>query len=205
LYKAYILIAVVPMLLAASSLLLALVSSPPQESPTALEKLAKQKFGPLTPTEERVIEATARGEVAWGNHSDQPKDDAGANAAFNKSSNDPANAAEDDWRDNRRVRAGLIRWLCEDGKVRELVDQHGIDIVGAWIDGVVDLSYVRIGVPVILSKCRIPDGIKLTSAELSDLELVGSSIGEEHTGAAGREQIALSGEGLTVHGNVLPE
>jgi hypothetical protein len=44
LYKAYILIAVVPMLLAASSLLLAQVSSPPQESPTALEKLAKQKL-----------------------------------------------------------------------------------------------------------------------------------------------------------------
>src|ERR1700730_18602900 len=116
LYKAYILIAVVPMLLAASSLLLAQVSSPPQESPTALDKLAKQKFGPPTPTEERVIETTARGEVAWGNHSDQPDADAAANAAFNKSSNDPANAAEDDWRDNRRVRAGLIRWLCEDGK-----------------------------------------------------------------------------------------
>jgi hypothetical protein len=195
LYKAYILIAVVPMLLAASSLLLALVSSPPQESPTALEKLAKQKFGPLTPTEERVIEATARGEVAWGNHSDQPKDDAGANAAFNKSSNDPANAAEDDWRDNRRVRAGLIRWLCEDGKVRELVDQHGIDIVGAWIDGVVDLSYVRIGVPVILSKCRIPDGIKLTSAELSDLELVVARSEKSTLGRLAGNRLRLAGRG----------
>jgi hypothetical protein len=203
LYKAHILIAVVPMLLAASSQLLAQVRSAPQESPSRiLEELAREKFGKLTPTESRVVWATASGKVAWGGDvKDQPTN-AAAGAAYNKPSNDPANATEYNWRDYRSVRAELIRWLCEDEKARKLVDQHGIDIVGAWIDGVVDLSYLHTNVRITLSKCRIPNGIKLTSAEISDLALVGSWIGD-HTGMPGQEQIALNGEGLTVHGNLI--
>ena len=75
------------------------------------------------------------------------------------------------------------------------MDQHGIDIVGAWIDGVVDLSYVRIGVPVILSKCRIPDGIKLTSAELSDLELVVARSEKSTLGRLAGNRLRLAGRG----------
>ncbi len=213
LYKTHILIAVVPMLLAASSLLLAQMSPAPQESPTrALEKLAREKFDKLNPpnplnlTELRVVQAAASGEVAWGGEEiDQPeaKTDAATDAAYHRPSNDPAKATEYDWRHRRSVRADLIRWLCEDEEARKLVDQHGIHIVGAWVDGVVDLSYLHINFPVILWQSRIPNGIKATSAEMSDLELVGSWIGEEHTGAPGPEQTALNGVGLTVHGNVL--
>jgi hypothetical protein len=207
LYRTHILIAIVSMLLAAPSLLLAQMSPAPQESPTrTLEELAIDKFGKLTPTELRVVRAAASGEVAWGGEEiDQPeaKTDAATDAAYHRSSNDPAKATEYDWRHRRSVRADLIRWLCEDEEARKLVDQHGIHIVGAWIDGVVDLSYLHVNFPIILWQSRIPDGIKATSAEMSDLELVGSWIGEDHTGAPGQEQIALKGAGLTVHGNVL--
>jgi hypothetical protein len=65
--KARLVIVVVPMLLAASSLLLAPVSSDPQESPSpTLEVLARDKFGELYSTEKRVVQAAANGEVAWG-------------------------------------------------------------------------------------------------------------------------------------------
>src|SRR5229473_3796938 len=212
LYKTHILICVVPILLAASSLLLAQMSPASQESPTrTLEKLAREKFDKLNPpnplnlTELRVVQAAASGEVAWGGEEiDQPeaKTDAATDAAYHRPSNDPAKATEYDWRHRRSVRADLIRWLCEDEEARKLVDQHGIHIVGAWIDGAVDLSYLHINFPIILRKCSIPKGIKVTSAEMSDLELVGSWIGEDLTGAPGQEK-ALNGEDLTVHGNVL--
>ena len=203
LYRAHILIAVVPMLLAASSQLLAQVrSAPPESASRILEELAREKFGKLTATESRVVWATASGKVAWGGDVKDPPTNAAAGAAYNNPSNDPANATAYNWRDYRSVRAELIRWLCEDEKARKLVDQHGIDIVGAWIDGVVDLSYLHTNVRITLSKCRIPNGIKLTSAEISDLALVGSWIGD-HTGVPGQEQIALNGERLTVHGNLI--
>ncbi len=205
-YKTHILIAVVPMLLAAATLLLA--QPAPQESPKPTpEKLAREfgdKFGKLTPTELRVVEAAASGDVAWGDEEvDLPEDstDADIEATYKKQ-NYPTKATEDVWRKDRRVRAKLIRWLCEDEEARKLVDQHGIYIVGAWIDGAVDLSYLHINFPIILRKCSIPKGIKVTSAEMSDLELVGSWIGEDLTGAPGQEK-ALNGEDLTVHGNVL--
>jgi hypothetical protein len=137
------------MLLAASSLLLAGVSSAPKESPTlTLEKLARAKFGELYSTEKRVVQAAANGEVAWGDKEiDLPEGptDAAIEAAYKKQSNDPK--TEYDWHVRRRVRAKLIRWLCEDEEARKLVDQHGIDIVGAWIDGVIDLSYLHIDFP----------------------------------------------------------
>ncbi len=197
-YKTHILIAVVPILLAAASLLLA--QPAPQESPTrTLEKLAREKFGELTRTELRVVQAAARGEVAWGDEKIRQPEDALIEAEYKKQ-NYPAKATEDDWRNSRKVSAKLIRWLCEDEEARKLVDQHGIDIVGAWIDGVVDLSYLHINFPVVLRKCSIPKGIELTSAEMSDLDLVGSWIGQDNTGAGEK---AFTGEGLTVHGNVL--
>ncbi len=203
--KAHLVIVIVPMVLAASTLLLAQASSARQESPTlTLEKLAREKFGKLTPTELRVVEAAASGDVAWGDEEiGQPETDAALEAAYRKQSNNPAKATDYNWRDRRNVRADLIRWLCKDEEARKLVDQHGIDIVGAWIDGAVDLSQLHINFPVILKKCLIPQGIKLTSAEISDLELVGSWIGEDLAGASGLERKALEGERLTVHGNVL--
>ena len=202
--KARLLSVVLPMLLAASSQLLAQESCAPKESLTRLEGLACEKFSKnLNPTELRVVRAAASGEIAWGdekiNLREDPKDSE-IEAAYKEQSNDPEKATEDVWRKGRSVRAKLIRWLSEDEEARKLVDQDGINIVGAWIDGVVDLSYLRINFPVILKKCLIPQGIKLTSAEISDLQLVGSWIGE---GQTGQEQKALNGEGLTVHGNVL--
>jgi len=122
-YKTHILIAVVPILLAAASLLLA--QPAPQESPTrTLEKLAREKFGELTRTELRVVQAAARGEVAWGDEKIGQPEDAAIEAAYKKSSNEPANATEDVWRNSRSVRAKLIRWLCEDEEARKLVDQQ---------------------------------------------------------------------------------
>jgi len=138
LYRTHILIAVLPMLLAASSQLLAQESCAPKESLTRLEGLACEKFSKnLNPTELRVIRAAASGEIAWGDEKinlSEDSTDAEIEAAYHGPSNDPANATEYDWRDRRRVRADLIRWLCEDEERRKLVDQHGIHIVGAWID-----------------------------------------------------------------------
>ena len=200
-HQALIVIAVVAIVLTGSSLRLAQAST----AATTLEELARGKFPDLNPTELRVVQAAASGAFGRGDDPDRSRDstEAAIKAAFGLPSNDPANATKNGWSEDRRVRADLIRWLGEDDAARKLVDPHGINIFAVWVEGVLDLSYLHINFPVNLWRSSISSGINLHSAELAELELVGSQIGENSTVYAGSVRVALNGEGLTVHGSVL--
>jgi hypothetical protein len=188
--------AIACMLLALSSLLWA-----EGQKDAELLQLAQEKFEhKLSKLEQRVVRAAALGQVAW---TDPDQTDAGdteniysladKNAAY-----DTDHISKDEL---HVVRAELIEWLCTDEKARALLDSHGIEVVGAWIDGRLELSFLsRLNVPIKLLRCQIPGGISMPSAELSNLELPGSSIGDNRAWGL---HLAIDGQGVKIHGNVL--
>lgn len=105
--------------------------------------LARAQFAPLREAEERLLHAAPAGELAWCGPS---KKDADATNDARKS---------DMWGETRAIRADLIRWLCVDHEARECVDQRGIQAHGARIEGELDLSFVTVPFPLVLTCCGL--------------------------------------------------
>jgi hypothetical protein len=61
---------------------------------------------------------------------------------------------------------------------------------------------LTVNVPLIMSNCRIPDGINLVAADIVDLELSGSWIGDEHAILAEKDVTTIYAEDLKVRGNI---
>jgi hypothetical protein len=85
---------------------------PPEDD--KLKSLAEARFADLTQAEIKLLRAAPRGEVAV----------CGPNVDDQDPGSDPAKANE--WGEDREIRADLIRWLCVDRQVRELVGPQGI-------------------------------------------------------------------------------
>ena len=107
----------------------------PEQSPRtgALIRLAETEFVNLTRAERALLEYAdvsniTRGDFAVAGTSVDPYDP----------SNDPKGA--DEWSQDRRVRAALIRWLCVNPQALALVDPGGIRMLGARIIEPIDLS-----------------------------------------------------------------
>ena len=93
-------------------------------------QLAQEEFGKSwhpTQAERKLLAAVTTEEPAACGPSD--RDD------------DPDNNPEhsDKWHPQRLINAKLIRWLCVDRRVRDLVDPSGIKIYGAKIIGKLNL------------------------------------------------------------------
>jgi len=146
-----------------------------------LEKQVPAELGELTPAEKRLLRSVTLGGVAWG----------GDSTDYSSPQNDPANAALYTWPADRKIRADLIRWLCIQEIKSKTFDPAGIQITGAWIDNVLDLSHLEIPIPLLLTKCYIPAGIKLEFADIPLLVLSGSWTGP------------ISGKGLSVRGDLI--
>jgi hypothetical protein len=178
----------------------ALVSAQVQKD-SELSRLAQQQFRHLTELELRMVQAAAMGQVAWGDlQPSKPGDTENLYALAKNPVYDVANISKD-----RRIHAEVIQWLYANEKARALLDSHGIEVVGAWIIGRLELAYVR-GVnlpPIILVNCRIPDGVSVRSAEFSDLVLDRSWIGESRAWMVDHRHVALDGAGAKIHGNIL--
>jgi len=140
-----------------------------------LLELAMAAFPDLTDPERKVVEAAALGKEADFRSGDREKDD-------------PAKA--ETWGDDRKVRAAVLRWLCVDAAARRLVDPKGLCVVGARVEGDLDLSFARISFPLGLFSSAIPGGISLQHARAASISLQGT-----HTGL-------ISADGLTTHGSV---
>jgi hypothetical protein len=173
----------------------------------SLEDLARQHFArahvKLSPTDVIVVRAAENGEIAWASgESGQPTDksDALFQAYYERPENDPASSGPMDWQHKRSVHAALIRWLFQSTEAQHLIDPHGFTIIGAWINGPVDLSYLQIKLPIILSRCVIPQGIRMDFAEISDIDLNGTAIGLESSASA--DTVSLGGQGVTISGNI---
>jgi hypothetical protein len=124
-----------------------------------LLQLAFLQFGRLTGAERRMLLTAASGDIT--------------NCLS-------SNSADNDldlvcpWGDTRTIRAHVLRWLCANATARLLVDPAGIRVVGASLQGVLDLAHVSVPFPIVLSLSVIPATLDLTDAQLGSLMLRGS-------------------------------
>ncbi len=137
--------------------------------------LAKDKFRSLTKAERKLFKAFANGERA----------DFSVDSEEN---NDPAHA--DRWSGERVLKADRIAWLCTDPQASALVTHRGIVVLGARIDGKLDLQFAKISFSLSLRKSSLPVGLNLEQTEIPALFLHGT-----HTGP-------IKADGLKVKGGV---
>jgi len=140
------------------------MSEAAQKRAEGLIALARAQFSPLREAEEKLLRAAPAGEMACCGPS---KKDA-----------DPTNDARksDLWGEARAIRAELIRWLCVDHGARECVDQRGIQAHGARIEGELDLSFVTVPFPLVLTCCGLRRETTLRFLEIPTLSLSGCAV-----------------------------
>lgn len=102
---------------------------------------------------------------------------------------DPKNAGA--WDEAPTVEARWINWLCTSSTASGKVPPCGINIKGAKIAGLVDLSWRKIKFPVHTTDCRFTNDLTLDHTEIRGLQLDSTRIS------------GLHGDGLTVDGDVL--
>lgn len=113
-----------------------------------------QEFSPLSPAEQRILEAAAAGDLAEiGETRPDAKGDANT------------------------VRATFLRFLALGGDDEAPVHERGLWVQGAWITGGLDLSGAEIAGGLVLTKCHFVETPKLYDAQIRGLfSLAGSFV-----------------------------
>jgi hypothetical protein len=135
-----------------------------QKREEELFALARGQFASLREAEEKLLRAAPAGEVAWCGPSKKDSD----------VTNDARKAEL--WGEGRAIRAELIRWLCVDHEARERVDQRGIQAHGARLEGELDLSFVTVPFPLVLTCCGLRRETTLRFLEIPTLSLSGCAV-----------------------------
>jgi hypothetical protein len=145
---------------------------------SSLTFLARASFSDLTAAESKLLEAAPVGGFAVCGPSLQDSD--------------PANYPRDanNWGKQRQIRSELIRWICRNPNARDLVDPKGIQVYGAKLVGVLDLSELHVPFRLALLHCRATEEILLRGIEIPLLAFDGSWVG------------AFKADGATVEGGV---
>jgi hypothetical protein len=143
--------------------------------------LVAEHFPDLTEAEKKLLRAVATGDIA---DCSSPND----------AENDPKDG--NTWGESRTIRAEIIRWLCVDREATKHIDPNGIRIGAAKINGLLDLQYVTVSVPLVLWQCTVQEGVVLSGAETRLLAFIRSSLGNS-------SGVALSADDVQVHGGVL--
>ena len=97
---------------------------------------------------------------------------------------DPANNAE-----GPEVRAEFLRWLITDPDAAALIDPKGLRVFGSTIVGKLDLESCRKLPMLHIRGCTVRDGIVLEQAEVTGIDLNGSTL-----------QKGLEADCVVVHG-----
>lgn len=126
-----------------------------------------------TPAEQRVIAAAAAGAVCDFRVNDPAADD-------------PARAKT--WGAERALRADVLRALCLGLRPDWPLDPHGVQVLGARIDGALDLAAATVAVRLLFWDCAFTDAPIVRDATLKVLHLGGSRLP------------GLVGDGLKVEG-----
>jgi len=126
-----------------------------------LLKLAKERYTNLSPAEEKFFRAVAKGE---------PADFSGAS----DEENDPSHA--DKWPAERALNADRLAWLCTNSAASKLVTHRGILVLGAQVNGILNLEWTDITFPLNMRNCAFSGSILLNQANLSSLDLFGTHI-----------------------------
>ncbi len=133
---------------------------PSLETPS-LAELARQEFGTLTKAEEKLFEAVEKGVYAdYRSGSDQE--------------DDPARVMT--WGVERTLNGEHLAWLCMDRRASGLVPPRGIRVMGARINGELNLTFAKVSFPMFFEKCVFPGGIDISHAEILSLYLDGTHI-----------------------------
>ncbi|WP_156818241.1 hypothetical protein [Mastigocladopsis repens] len=137
---------------------------------------AREKFGVLTEVDEKLFRAVVEGKTAdFRSNTDEL--------------NDPAKS--DEWNHERSFSANRIVWLCTNTKARELLSHRGIHIIGAKVEGELDLSFATIEMPLKFMRCAFSNSISLEQARLRFLSLEGTHL------------VSVVAAGIQVEGSVL--
>jgi hypothetical protein len=134
------------------------------DSAKKLVDLGRAAFPDLTSPEEKMLRAAANGQLANIGPSAVPEDP----------SNDAGNE-DQEWGEERAIRAAVLRWLAITPVATTLMDPRGIALLGAQILGDLDLAFATVVVPTFFAHCRV-ENLTLTSATLRNLNLPGSWI-----------------------------
>lgn len=151
-----------------------------------LIKLAEKKFGKLTEADKILFSAVADG--------------TGASYWERRGKNKPEDA--NSWGEKRIIDANRIEWLCRDRKAKEIVTDKGIQIIGAKITGVVDLSFIGVPFPLVFWGCLIEKGIDLKYSNIKLLALDGTHIDFIHADGSKIENNVFLREGFTANGEI---
>ncbi len=138
----------------------------------SLESLARQFFGELTVAEVELVKAAPLGRFAVCGPSQDDTDPA----------NHPRNA--NSWTVDRQIRAELVRWICRHPGALDAVDPRGIQIYGARLIGVLDLSELHVPFRLALFRCRATDEMLFRAIEIPLLAFDGSWVGAVKADAA---------------------
>jgi len=136
--------------------------------PDTLIGLALAQFPRLSEAERRLLRAAPRGEMAWCGPSPFDTDVA----------NDPNGTQE--WGAERSIHGVLLRWLCVDGRAKNLVDPKGVLVHAARVVGAIDISNVTVPFPLALKQCRLTDDFILLGAEIPQLSMEACSVQRIH-------------------------
>lgn len=154
-----------------------------------LKGLAQSKFGKLSAAERLLLEKVPTGEPAWCPHPE-----------YNGLQYDPKNA--DDWEPRHQIRAELLVWLCTDEQARRHLHWRGVQVFGADITGPLDFSFANIPLQLAFRECRLREDIDLMRAEVSQLNLAGSTVKAIRADGITVKNMVFLRNGFTADGEV---
>ncbi|MGK7941725.1 MAG: hypothetical protein AB4062_16565 [Crocosphaera sp.] len=108
---------------------------------------AKEKGFELSKTEKKLLTSVAEGKPA--NYIDDSSLDDGAKYY-------PIHG--NTWDETRSPNVDIIIWLCTDKQAISYLTHRGINVIGAKIDGCLDLDFIDIDVPLIFRCCYFTGG-----------------------------------------------
>ncbi|MBV8215059.1 MAG: hypothetical protein JOZ08_17770 [Verrucomicrobia bacterium] len=91
----------------------------------------------------------------------------------------------------RVIRGEVFAWLCADPNAAKEVSYAGVALLGAQIEGVVDLDWARVGFPLRLSQCIFKEELLLRNSQLQGLYFIDTTLKR------------LNASGATIDGTLL--
>jgi hypothetical protein len=127
-----------------------------QKAEAKLKALARDEFKMPTTAELLLLHSAATGEET----------SCGLNEDRDHPSNDPQLSEADGraWPKDRNIRGAMIRWLVTDEEAKKLLDPSGPNMLGARVIGALNLSAVKVPVPLALKRCHIMEPATLRPA-----------------------------------------
>jgi hypothetical protein len=80
------------------------------------------------------------------------------------------------WESGPVLAADLIAWLCRDSAALSMISGSGIQIVGAQIEGDIDLQCSDIPFSLVFKKCALSGNVNLAGSDIHFLDFSGSHV-----------------------------